>query len=66
MVERKKGERLSYAELDRRSNALAVGLGKEGVGRGDRVGVMLGNGVEYAVVSLFSRVEGGGESCEGG
>ncbi|MCK6591071.1 MAG: AMP-binding protein, partial [Polyangiaceae bacterium] len=32
-----KGERLSYAEIDARSNALAHALQRRGVERGDRV-----------------------------
>jgi acyl-CoA synthetase (AMP-forming)/AMP-acid ligase II len=42
---------VTYASLDARSNALARGLESVGVKKGDRVGVMLGNSMEYAVVS---------------
>ena len=36
-------EELSWAELDRRTAALAAGFSRLGVGRGDRVGMLLGN-----------------------
>ncbi len=39
--------RLSYAELDRRANALAHVLAERGVGAGDHVGLQLLNGSEY-------------------
>jgi acyl-CoA synthetase (AMP-forming)/AMP-acid ligase II len=42
---------VTYTSLDARSNALARGLESVGVRKGDRVGVMLGNSMEYAVVS---------------
>lgn len=41
---------LTYASLDEKSNALARGLESVGVRVGDRVGVMLGNSVEYSIV----------------
>ena len=41
--------RLSYAELDRLAGGLAAGLRDLGVQRGDRVAVVLRNGVEAAV-----------------
>ena len=37
----------TYAELDRRIDATAAYLGSVGVGRGDRVGVLAHNGVEF-------------------
>jgi long-chain acyl-CoA synthetase len=40
---------LSYAELDERSARLATLLGEKGVERGDRVGVMLPNVLEFPV-----------------
>jgi amino acid adenylation domain-containing protein len=46
-------ERVTYAELDRRSNALAHTLEKHGVARGDRVLVFADNTVE-AVVSFWA------------
>ena len=41
---------LTYEALDRDSNALARGLQKRGVKKGDRVDVSLGNNVEFATV----------------
>lgn len=41
---------LTYDALDRDSNALARGLQKLGVKKGDRVAVSLGNNVEFATV----------------
>ena len=38
---------LTYAELDARSCALASGLAASGVGRGDTVGLYMGNRAEY-------------------
>lgn len=40
-------ERLTYAGLDRLSDALAEGLAAKGVQKGDRVGLFLDNGCEY-------------------
>ncbi len=42
-------ERLSYAELDRRSTVLAARLVSLGVGKGSRVGTLLPNGVGWVV-----------------
>ncbi len=46
-------ERVTYAELEARSNALAHTLVENGVGRGDRVVIFLENGVE-AVVAFWA------------
>lgn len=43
------GQRLTYAEIDERSNALAHALVKRGVRRGDRVVVFADNTVEAAI-----------------
>ncbi|HJL16610.1 MAG TPA: class I adenylate-forming enzyme family protein [Sandaracinaceae bacterium LLY-WYZ-13_1] len=43
------GKRLTYRELDRRSNALADSLVSRGVARGDRVLVLADNSVEAAI-----------------
>jgi non-ribosomal peptide synthetase component E (peptide arylation enzyme) len=43
---------LTYEALDRDSNALARGLQKRGVNKGDRVAVSLGNNIEFATVWL--------------
>ncbi|HOX05470.1 MAG TPA: class I adenylate-forming enzyme family protein [Planctomycetota bacterium] len=50
------GERISYAELDRRSNRLAGALRDGGVRCGDRVAVCLENGIECAV-SIFGALK---------
>jgi fatty-acyl-CoA synthase len=42
-----KGRSFTYAELDRRVDAMAAHLASIGIGRGDRVGVLAHNGVEY-------------------
>src|SRR5437016_1196781 len=39
--------RMTYTELDERSNRLAQHLAARGVGPGDHVGLMLLNGTEY-------------------
>jgi fatty-acyl-CoA synthase len=41
------GRGFSYAEFDRRVDAMAAYLASLGVGRGDRVGVLAHNGVEF-------------------
>lgn len=47
---KQQNDRATYSSLDARSNALARGLESVGVQTGDRVGVMLGNSMEHAVV----------------
>ncbi|MFC1952437.1 class I adenylate-forming enzyme family protein [Chloroflexota bacterium] len=42
--------RLSYAELDEASNKVANALTKIGVGRGDRVAMLLPNSLEFVVI----------------
>ena len=46
-------ERLSYAELDALVGEAAGGLRALGVGKGDRVAMVLGNSIEFVVV-LFA------------
>jgi fatty-acyl-CoA synthase len=41
------GRSFTYADLDRRADAMAAHLGSLGIGRGDRVAVLALNGVEY-------------------
>ena len=41
------GRSITYGELDRRVDAMAAYFASVGVGRGDRVGVLAHNGVEY-------------------
>jgi acyl-CoA synthetase (AMP-forming)/AMP-acid ligase II len=45
-------ERLTYAEMDARTAALACGLLAEGIGKGSRVGVLIPNSVDTAVAHL--------------
>ncbi|CDM29274.1 hypothetical protein DTO013E5_5965 [Penicillium roqueforti] len=51
VISRHQKDRATYASLDTRSNALARGLESLGVVKGERVGVMLGNSIEYAVAT---------------
>ncbi|MEO1190894.1 MAG: AMP-binding protein [Pseudomonadota bacterium] len=46
------GRELSYADLDRLSDQLAVGLAKRGVAQGDRVALLLKNAPEFVVAHL--------------
>jgi fatty-acyl-CoA synthase len=46
------GERLSWHDLKRRSDAVAAGLLALGIGRGDRVGIWSPNCVEWVLVQL--------------
>ena len=50
--------RLSYTELDRAADGVAAGLRELGVGRGDRVAVILPNGVE-PVVAIYGALRAG-------
>ena len=43
--------RLSYAELDAVVRRVAAGLAARGVGKGDRVAMLLGNGIPFVVVT---------------
>ncbi|KAL8679062.1 MAG: hypothetical protein Q9186_004649 [Xanthomendoza sp. 1 TL-2023] len=51
VVSRHQHTRLSYNNLDRKSNELARGLWSIGVKKGDRVAVILGNNVENAIAT---------------
>jgi long-chain acyl-CoA synthetase len=53
------GRRLTYAQIDSMSDRLACALNREGVRRGDRVVLHLGNSIEF-VVSLFAVLKAGG------
>src|ERR1700722_8171033 len=46
------GVSLSWADLLERVDALAGGLAKLGVGRGDRIAIMLGNRPEFHIADL--------------
>lgn len=50
VISRHQGMRLTYGALDKKSRAFAQGLLALGVKKGDRVAVMLGNNIEYAIV----------------
>lgn len=57
VISRAQKQRLTYRELDAKSDALARGLQQlpgGGVKKGDRVAVSLGNNVEFAVVGNSS------------
>jgi acyl-CoA synthetase (AMP-forming)/AMP-acid ligase II len=47
VVEPSTGRRFTYGELDRRCNRVAHALEASGIGTGDRVGILLMNGVEF-------------------
>ena len=47
-----RGENVSWRELDRRSDAIARGLRAAGVGKGDRVGLLLGNRLEAPMTTI--------------
>ncbi|KAM3083727.1 hypothetical protein ACMFMG_002160 [Clarireedia jacksonii] len=51
VISRSQATQLTYRELDERSNALAHGLQAQGVQKGDRFAVSLGNGWEFAVAT---------------
>lgn len=53
------GQRMTYRELDERSNALAHALIRLGIRRGDRVCICLPNSIE-AVISIFAVLKAGG------
>jgi long-chain acyl-CoA synthetase len=53
------GPRLTYAELWDRAARVAGGLRAAGVGRGDRVAIRLGNGIDW-VLAFFGTVLAGG------
>ncbi|OBH57592.1 acyl-CoA synthetase [Mycobacterium mantenii] len=43
------GQELTYRDLDRRSAALAIALLAEGIGKGDHVGILMPNSVDWAL-----------------
>jgi O-succinylbenzoate-CoA ligase len=47
LVEATRARRFSYAELNRRANRVASGLARAGINPGDRVAVLMANGVEF-------------------
>lgn len=53
------GDSVAYSELDARSNALARLLAGRGVGRGERVGIMLPRTPD-AIVAIFGTLKAGG------
>jgi non-ribosomal peptide synthetase component F len=50
VISRHQNRRLTYHELDLESDAIARGLLGQGVKKGDRCAVQLGNNIEFAVV----------------
>ncbi|HKV08646.1 MAG TPA: AMP-binding protein, partial [Thermoanaerobaculia bacterium] len=52
-------EELTYAELLRRARAVAAGLERLGVGRGQAVGLMLPTGLEYFAAFFGAQLAGG-------
>lgn len=54
MVSRAQKQRVTYEELNVKSNALARGLRELGVQKGERVAVSLGNNIEFAVVGSLA------------
>lgn len=52
LVEHASGRRWTWAELDRDVDALAVGLLRAGVGKGDRVGIWSPNCAEWTLVQV--------------
>lgn len=58
VISRHQQARLSYDKLDRDSNALARGLARTGVKKGDRIAVSLGNNTEFATVGPSSAMFG--------
>ncbi|KAA6414203.1 MAG: acyl- synthetase AMP-acid ligase II [Lasallia pustulata] len=51
VISRHQRTRLTYDSLDRKSSTLAQGLARAGVKKGDRVAVLLGNNIEYAIAT---------------
>ncbi|KAJ9261436.1 hypothetical protein DTO021C3_3444 [Paecilomyces variotii] len=51
VIAKHQNTRLTYDGLDGKSNSLARGLESVGVQKGDRVAVMLGNSIEYAIAT---------------
>jgi len=45
-------ERIGYADVDARSHRIASALMAQGVGRGSRVAILMGNSVDFALVFL--------------
>jgi amino acid adenylation domain-containing protein len=52
------GRELSYAELERAASSLAAGLRACGVRRGDRVAIMLPNGID-AAIAIYATLRAG-------
>ena len=46
------GARLSWAEIRNRSDKLATALARKGIGKGDRVGIMLPNCPQYLIAAF--------------
>jgi acyl-CoA synthetase (AMP-forming)/AMP-acid ligase II len=46
------GGSITYIDLRERSRALARALARQGVTRGDRIGLLAGNGIDWLVVAF--------------
>lgn len=53
-----RGIEVSWGELDRRSDEIAAGLAREGVMKGDRVGILMHNRIEF-IATLFGIFKAG-------
>jgi long-chain acyl-CoA synthetase len=53
------GDRITYRQLWDRAARVAGGLKTEGIGRGDRVAVRLGNGVDWCLAFFGTQMAGG-------
>ena len=58
-IEDANGRRLTYAELDALSDAVAIGLTARGAGRGDRIGLHMGRGADLIAAMLGVLKTGG-------
>jgi len=52
------GERVNYRQLWDRSARVADGLKAEGIGRGDRVAIQLGNGLDWCLAFFGIQIAG--------
>ena len=53
------GGSITYIDLRERSRALARALARQGVTRGDRIGLLAGNGIDWLVVAFAGAAAGG-------
>ncbi len=62
LVDGESGETLSYAELAERVAQTATGLAATGLGAGDRLAILAGNGIPWVVAALAMQSLGGAVS----